>query len=565
MKRIIPHIPNITASASVLFASVVVFASAFLLSGCSESELLSGNDNVETNRPALTIEVSDGGYAPAAGEKSATREKPATCDNPATRATENDYTTQFTADDKIGVFAVKDGAIVDGVNNLCLVATTTTAPDGSTSLVWQTEDGNTPKIQAGAAYYAYYPYQSTLNGDLVPGTPAPEAAAFFANVISNWSPSTDQGTYTAYTSFDLMIAKGTTSGKTLSFSMLHQMALVVIDLPKTKYTLTDAASRPLPEYILDAPDTKFNTFTPCWMGDGTYRYLINPAASQSTTLSGSYTNATPATAEWEFTANVPASQYKKYVVDNGSATVIVKPHQLQAGDFFMKDGTLLSKETNPLSNVQKAACIGIVYWVGSDAFDEDPLLKRDYPGCKHGLVVALQDAGDGMWSNEYEMITTEWINKDSNPYNGTVNLQETNKRCGYSNTVALTDYNAGMYNSVVVSSDRKRVLPIDAIQQYAKNHPAPANSSGWYFPSVMELKYVCWGQGNDEGISGRDNLNTYINKVGGTSFNDDYYWSSTEDWYFHDIAWCVRFSSGRVITNGSKDNLPSPVRPLLAF
>ena len=80
MKRIIPHIPNITAVAFVQLAAVVVFVSAFLLTGCSENEL-PGNENTDTNRTTFTIEVSDGGYAPAAGEK------------PDTRATENDYTT----------------------------------------------------------------------------------------------------------------------------------------------------------------------------------------------------------------------------------------------------------------------------------------------------------------------------------------------------------------------------------------------------------------------------------------------------------------------------------------
>ena len=119
MKRIIPHIPNITAAAFVQLVAVVVFVSAFLLTGCSENEL-PGDENTDTNRTTFTIEVSDGGYAPAEGEKLDTR------------AAENGYTTQFTAGDKIGVFAVKNNEIVAEVNNLCLVATAETdAGDGS--------------------------------------------------------------------------------------------------------------------------------------------------------------------------------------------------------------------------------------------------------------------------------------------------------------------------------------------------------------------------------------------------------------------------------------------------
>ena len=292
MKRIILHIPNITAAAFVQLAAVVVFASAFLLTGCSENELPS-DENTDTNRTTFTIEVSDGGYAPAAGEK------------PGTRATENGYATQFTVGDKIGVFAVKDYEIVDGVNNLCLVATA----DGS-NLVWKTEDGKTPLNISDATYYAYYPWQpdEKITDKVYPATT--KVTTFFYDVIKDWIPSTNQGTYIDYTSFDLMIASGTPSDKSLSFSMQHKMALVVIDLPKTKYKLTDANGQALPDYIIDAPDTKFKGFTPYRMSDGTYRYLIKPAAtnSQPETLSGSYTNATSATAEWEFEASVDAGK-----------------------------------------------------------------------------------------------------------------------------------------------------------------------------------------------------------------------------------------------------------------
>ena len=553
MKRIIPHIPNITASASVLFASVVVFASAFLLSGCSESELPGDDDNGNNNRPAFTIEVSDGGYAPSAGEKSATRE------NPATRATENGYTTQFTAGDKIGVYAVKDGAIVDGVNNLCLVATTTTAPGGtSTSLVWQTTDGNALHLPAGATYYAYYPWQSGTDMANKVTASASTAAAFFANVISNWSPSKDQGTYAAYASSDLMIAKGTTSNKKLSFPMQHQMALVVIDLPRTKYTLTDASGNSLPDYILDAPDTKFNVFTPCRMGDGTYRYLINPAAtgSQSTTLSGSYTNATPATAEWELTANVPASQYKKYVVDN--ATVNTKSHQLQVGDFFMKDGTLLSK-TEELSDEEKAACIGIVYWVGDPTkplrnrtesnLQGDKTLAKEHPGCMHGLVVSLGEESCAWQASQTSV--QDWLNSNRSGdflsvQSGSGASDPLNNIQGYNNTKAIEAFNESSDNS------GNQVYVVQKVVDYRTKVPAPAASSGWYVPSGKELTLLC-GTDVDNiytnksgGIDNRDLINRRLKLISSATTllsSSSLYWSSTETSYY---AIYVDFGNGNV-------------------
>lgn len=568
MKRIIPHIPNITAAAFVQLVAVVVFVSAFLLTGCSENEL-PGNENTDTNHTTFTIEVFDGGYAPAAGEK------------PDTRATENDYTTQFTAGDKIGVFAVKGGAIVDGVSNLCLVATAETdAGGGSSNLVWKTEDGDTPIIPAGAAYYAYYPWQPDDNIKEKVNLSAAGVDAFFADLVKNWAPSTNQGTYTAYTGSDLMIASGTPSGKNLSFSMQHKMALVVIDLPKTKYTLTDASGKELTDYTANgAPDTKFNGFTPYRMSDGTYRYLIKPAA---TNLSGSYTNATSATAEWQFEASVTAGQYGKYAIDSG--TIIEKTHQLQAGDFFMKDGTLLGKDATP-TDAQQAACIGIVYWVGDITGDNYTLLDSKFPDGTHGLVVSLWDM-PGPDNGKIEMTWTyggyeyvnDWLNGamwtggTSRP-SDFISIQEDEQKenmQGYANTIALKEYNTyveGKSEEGYGPESNKRVKPVKGLDDFEEKHPAPSSSSGWYWPSVCELQYVCWGQGNGQSTTGKDKiLNPQIQKVSGSEvLGRGNYWSSTEYSYYNSQAWCVYFPNGDVGYYGSKGNSPCRVRPLLAF
>ena len=543
MKRIILHIPNITAAAFVQLAAVVVFASAFLLTGCSENELPS-DENTDTNRTTFTIEVSDGGYAPAAGEK------------PGTRATENGYATQFTVGDKIGVFAVKDCEIVDGVNNLCLVATA----DGS-NLVWKTEDGKTPLNISDATYYAYYPWQpdEKITDKVYPATT--KVTTFFYDVIKDWIPSTNQGTYIDYTSFDLMIASGTPSDKSLSFSMQHKMALVVIDLPKTKYKLTDANGQALPDYIIDAPDTKFKGFTPYRMSDGTYRYLIKPAAtnSQPETLSGSYTNATSATAEWEFKASVTAGQYGKYVVDKGSSTTIEKTHQLQAGDFFMKDGTLLGKDATTLTDAQQAACIGIVYWVGDIKGDNYTLLDSKFPYGTHGLVVSLWDMPDPdnpnkvimkWWTYNGKEFVNNWLANatwtDGKRPDDFISIQEDKNMQGYANTIALEEYNKYIENPNNGKDQDLCVKPVKGLDAFETDHPSPSSSSGWYWPSVEELKYVCWGQGNEKGEAGKKMLDTQIKKVSGSNVFDkglDYFWSSTE--YSGDsgnAAWNVRFN-----------------------
>lgn len=566
MKRIIPHIPNITAAAFVQLAVVVVFVSAFLLTGCSENEL-PGDENTDTNHTTFTIEVSDGGYAPAEGEK------------PDTRATENGYATQFTEGDKIGVFAVKNGAIVDGVNNLCLVATAETDAGGNSSrLVWKTENGKTPLNISGAAYYAYYPWQSDGNITSKVDASKTDVDAFFAGFVSGWIPDNDQGTYTTYTGFDLMIASGTPADKSLSFSMQHKMALVVIDLPKTKYKLTDADSKPLSDYTADGvPDTKFNGFTPYRMNDGTYRYLINPAATEN--LSGSYSNATPATAEWQFEASATAGQYAKYAIDGGSSKTIEKTHQLQAGDFFMKDGTLLGKDETP-TPAQQAACIGIVYWVGDIKGDNYTLLDSKFPDGTHSLVVSLWDmpAPDNgsvemTWTygsdDEY---VSDWLGSatwtgDTQPSNFS-SIQVTDKMQGYANTIALEEYNKHIENQAgdgYGPESNKRVKPVKGLDAFERAHPSPSISSGWYWPSVCELKYVCGGQSNGEGTAGKEMLNTQIGRVSGDAFGyDSYYLSSTEYSDYSPYAWSVDFHYGRVAYS-YKNRAARRVRPLLAF
>lgn len=234
------------------------------------------------------------------------------------------------------------------------------------------------------------------------------------------------------------------------------------------------------------------------------------------------------------------------------------------GDFYCKGsdnkGYLLpGNET--LTQEQQNACVGIVFWVGSEALNNDPLLKSKHSDCSHGLVVALQNADAGTtWSTKYEYVQ-EWIKKNST-YKSMANVQERNKMCGYSNTLALTEYNQAMAKNAATSD--YLVLPCKAIQQYSPS--APANSSGWYLPSILELKYVYLGQGQQvQGTTGWEYLNTKIDKItGGTPFDGNGYWSSTEDDLCNYFGWYVIFRTGAVGYNNKHLEI-CQVRPILAF
>ena len=482
--------------------------------GLPDEGIGTGSNNAQT----LTISVSDGGYAAADGAPQGSYV------GASTRATEVDYQTKFTAGDKIGMYAVKNTAIVDGINNLCLTA----ADDGSGGIKWELPAGNTTSLPADATYYAYYPWRSPLTGDLVPGltpsgTPATDAAAFFANVISAWTPATDQGTYAKYTAQDLMIAQGTVSGTSLSFSMEHRMALVVMKMPLTVYVFTNT-SPAVHDYVIHTH--KFSGFSPCLMDDYTFRYLITPASGSASKLSGSYVNDASQKVEWNFTPNnIPIGKYKTYTVDNAVIKKITD-HQLQSGDYFMKDGSLVAKDAT-LNDAQKAACIGIVYWIGEVASANFGLLDDKFPKGTHGLVTSLwyaEDPDSGIKEMTWTYGGNEAVKDKLSTAGFTVpaeyDFHEIVKNQGYINTLAF---------------------------------PAPTQSSGWYWPALTELSAV---------YSVKDMIDTQLGKAGSTEFFGSLKLVSSVE-QAADVAYS--FDYGYRYSVGVDKSVACPVRFILAF
>lgn len=354
--------------------------------------------------------------------------------------------------------------------------------------------------------------------------------------------------------------------------MTHAMALVVIETPMTKYALTDKDGTSLPDYYFPAPDTRFYGFTPYNPSPGTYRYLVKPGQSGVADLMGSYTatlaDGSTATKEYAVSpVGITAANYVHYKVDGGATTVISKSHTLKVGDFYMNDGSLLAESTATLTAAQKQACVGVVFWVGipTNSTDGDPLLATKHPACTHGLVVALHEAKNPSnntavkikWSTGTAKVNN-WTNSDDRGANK-VNITVVDKYQGYANTVALKAYNAQQ------SDANYKVLPIAAIEQYSKDYPAPSNSSDWYVPSIMELKYMCWGQGAaSQSTAGQTLLDTQLSKAGGTAFDVRNCWSSSEYDGSSVVAWYVNFGNGGV-GGGGKNNGEFRVRALFAF
>jgi hypothetical protein len=207
------------------------------------------------------------------------------------------------------------------------------------------------------------------------------------------------------------------------------------------------------------------------------------------------------------------------------------------------------KESISLSDEQKEELRGIVYYQG-DVTADDLALENDYPECTHGLIVALSNAG----SECYWQSTPEWVydtfQKTSDTYSGykevSVTLYEDyfptdysgiyNAKLGYNNTVVLRAYNESKISS---SESNKIVIPVANID--ALTNKAPAGSSGWYFPSPLELALLSTNRTTEvkflisiEGSEVRTQLNKIFDKLSALDIivseisENNQYWSSLE-------------------------------------
>ena len=542
---------------NILYFPLLVLLSSVSLCSCS-------NDDepvvTATDGTTLTVIARADGFAPADGT--------AQTGTPQTRATESGYTTTFVSGDQIGVFAVKDGSVITGCQNMPLTYNGTS---------WS---GSAPVYKyAGATYFAYYPYTDGMNNK----TSVDEIVAAFNATVT---VATDQSTYAKYTACDLMTAiiNPPIEGTSLSFSFTHKMSLIEISLPVQKYKTTDNANAY--EYSAPVLGATFSftpssgdgatTIKPYSIVKGVYRYIV-PASTSGTTVSGAFNIADGKTIEYSKSSlSLSAGNYKRLnVTYSGAPSTTPTVRALAVGDYFYSDGGIVPEDA---SNPPSEGCIGIVYWLGDIKGDNYTLLDSQFPSGTHGLVVSLWDmpAPDNpssttmKWTyGDYEYVDTwlgsaTWSGTVSRP-SGFTSVQVTDKMQGYANTIALEEYNKYVENTGSGKNQNLRVKPVKGLAAFQTAHPAPVSSSGWYWPSVYELKQVCWGQGvTSQGTSGKSMLNPLIGKVGGTSFVDDYYWSSTESSNLSNYARSVYFFDGPVVSLNKRSNAYR-VRPLLAF
>jgi len=496
------------------YISILLFVSFSALTSCTQDDNM-GNEASSTQN--FQISVSDTGFE---------------SDN-ATRATENNYSTIFVNGDAIGIFAVRNGAIVSNINNVKC-----TMQDGA----WEMETNIEYKESEfkKMSFYAYYPYNDTFNSDtdfdasktLTDGDP-------FEGYVANWKVDAEQDEAN-YTKYDLMTSVGKASGQRLkgevSFVMQHRMALAVLQMPDVVYDFTNTDVT-IDDYILPTQAGSFklnNKIAKPYEQEINskiyYRFLVNP--NKEFTIAGSYITSKEEKT-YDHTATLTSGQAKLYKVKNPDTI----KQQLSVGDYLCADGSIISKDAAVPENA-----IGVIFYVGNpqpsvthaDKYVEakDPL-RRDYPECKHGLVLALKNAllgtaEKGRFNTSNKHYYGTWFRTDEKYMNSYVDTERGKNVApiagfqGYNNTVLMEvgatmgdDYKAGAGNALT------------ALENYRTENATPTTSTGWYFPSDFDLITV------KQVVA---TVNSSIEKANGTVLviNDgateggSFYWSNTE-------------------------------------
>lgn len=495
------------------YISALLIAGIASFSSCSQEDM---NESETGLSNGLQISVSDGGYLDT---------------TPGTRAIEKGYTTEFTEGDEIGIFGVDANGIVENINNRkCTMTAGGNWEIAGEQIKYSGADFEEMK------FYAYYPYNANVKFNVEEDDP-------FAEYISEWTLDNDQSGE-KYTKYDLMtsssgaVVDNRFKGE-INFTMQHCMALAVLKMPKLVYNFVNSDVT-LDDYELPVTNVSFKldnaVVTPYYQeSTDTYRFLVKPG--QEFKLEGTYTGVKEMTCT--ATATLNKGTAKVYTVTDTNK----KEYTLAVGDYYCADGSIVSKDAEIIpDNV-----IGIVCYVGNPQpsvtapttyTETNDALHRDYPNCKHGLVLSLNNAvyggaSSGQFHENKDMAITygDWFSNDEDWTGKFDNCNTAN-----STTVPETRYPAFMgYNNTTLLTMCYEGKGLQSACNFAYNFimayrdavTVPSTTTPWYLPSV-----VCWNQvaSNLSKING--SLNKITDAEAMTSVTKDsltgHYWTSTQ-------------------------------------
>lgn len=448
-----------------------------------------------------TFDVSDNALLTV----TATSEAFAPLDGTVTRASENLYKTEFTNGDQIGITVIKDGKIVDEVNNICFTYNASTkkweAAAGSPSLFYYPE----------VTYLAYYPYDAAMSDKMTE-----------QEIIDAFIPQTNQSTYDNYTKSDLMVATGTADrvAKTLSLPFSHKMALVSVSAVTNKFVTSGGYEyTPGEEFaVRNLAETSITigtqALTPCSFDDGTFRVIVPPdATAQTINIKYKWVELTDFTDQTQ--QALTSGKYLHYHFKMPESVPYVR--DLQVGDFFFSDGRIVPGNLLTLNDPEN--CIGLLFYVGKHASDSGTYTdKSGAPMDVHGYVIVAAP----------KVYSCAWGSQETDIPNGVGTSQNTSDFMGYDNTQKIKAKALSKHPELATTSG----LSTEAADNYPATYhatisfeqdcPSPVSCSGWFLPSFGQLTAV---------RSQKDKLTENLVKLGRNNLfnvNDRYTWTSTE-------------------------------------
>lgn len=517
------------------YISMLFLAGAAIVASCSQNEELTGE--TPDSLQGFQISVSDEGFMDESGK---------------TRATENGYTTRFSNGDAIGIFAVRGETVVEDIKNRKFTLT-----DG----YWELTDGGDPIEYKGSqfqrmTFYAYYPYNANVTFD-------PTKVDPFETYVNNWKIGEEQneGNYTQY---DLMTSTGSVQGDRLkgqiAFTMQHRMALAVVKMPNLTYSFTNGG---IDDYLLPLTAGSFtvnNTqATPYYQeSTDTYRFLVNP--NKEFSIKGTYAGVSEM--EYEAKGTLEGGTAKMYTIEDKSKI----NHTLQVGDYFCADGKIVSVDAEAVpENV-----IGIVCYVGNiqpsvthEAYTEtQDALRRDHPGCTHGLVVAMNyaeynDSKTSVFSPQSrDYFYGNWFNSDDDWTGKFIN---TDTKTTDAEGVAALPFLGYNHTELMIKSpswENACQAGVNFVQAYRTKVVAPKITSDWFLASLKELDLL---------FRLKSTINARLKAVGGDELLEgSRHWSNAERTGNAQIVYQHNFSTG-VINDKRRNEGAGYFRMMLAF
>ncbi|WP_394902099.1 fimbrillin family protein [Bacteroides xylanisolvens] len=517
------------------YISMLFLAGAAVVASCSQNEELTGE--TPDSLQGFQISVSDEGFMDESGK---------------TRATENGYTTRFSNGDAIGIFAVRGETVVEDIKNRKFTLT-----DG----YWELTDGGDPIEYKGSqfqrmTFYAYYPYNANVTFD-------PTKVDPFETYVNNWKIGDEQneGNYTQY---DLMTSTGSVQGDRLkgqiAFTMQHRMALAVVKMPKLTYSFTNGG---IDDYLLPLAASSFtvnNTqATPYYQeSTDTYRFLVNP--NKEFSIKGTYTGVSEM--EYEAKGTLEGGTAKMYTIEDKSKI----NHTLQVGDYFCADGKIVSVDAETVPE----SVIGIVCYVGNiqpsvthEAYTEtQDALRRDHPGCTHGLVVAMNyaeynDSKTSVFSPQSrDYFYGNWFNSDDDWTGKFIN---TDTKTTDAEGVAALPFLGYNHTELMINSpswENACQAGVNFVQAYRTKVVAPNITSDWFLASLKELDLL---------FRLKSTINARLKAVGGDELLEgSRHWSNAERTGNTQIVYQHNFSTG-VINDKRRNEGAGYFRMMLAF